>query len=55
MAVKKELNYERIKKIVKKSKNTKQDFKEINLKIIRLILLHFHHKIKRTARDIFDL
>jgi len=50
--VKKELNYDRIKKIVK---NPKKDLNQSNLKIIKLILSHFHHKIKRTARDIFDL
>jgi hypothetical protein len=31
------------------------NLKEGNLKIIKLIILYFHHKIKCTARDIFDL
>ena len=55
IVVKKELNYDRINKIVKKSKNSKKDLKGGNLKIIKIILLHFHHKIKRTAQNIFDL
>jgi hypothetical protein len=53
--VKKELNYDRINKIVKKSKNSQKDLKAGNLKIIKLIILNFHHKIKCTARNIFEL
>ena len=51
----KELNYNRINKIVKKSKNSQKDLKGDNLKIIKIILLQFHHKIKRTSQIIFDL
>ena len=52
---KKELNYDRIKKIVKKSKKSKQNVKENNFKIIKFILSDFNHKIKRTVQFIFNL
>ena len=55
VVVKKELNYDRIKKILKNSKNSKKDLKEGNLKIIKIIISQFHHKIKRTSQTIFDL
>jgi len=55
VVVKKELNYDRIKKILKKSKNSKKDLKEGNLKIIKIIISQFRHKIKRTSQTIFDL
>jgi hypothetical protein len=53
--IKKELNYDRIKKIVKKSKKSKQNLKENNFKIIKFILSDFNHKIKRTIQFIFNL
>ena len=53
--VKKKLNYNRIKKIVKKTKNLKNEFEESNLKIIKLIFLHYHYKMKRTLKYIFDV
>ena len=52
---KKELNYDRIKKIVKKSKKSKQNLKENNFKIIKFILSDFNHKINRTVQYIFNL
>lgn len=52
---KKELNYDRIKKIVKTSKKSKQNLKENNFKIIKFILSDFNHKIKRTVQYIFNL
>ena len=52
--VKKKLNYDRIKEIVKKSKKSNHRLEEGNLKIIKLLLSHFHHKLKRTAQIMFD-
>jgi hypothetical protein len=51
IVVKKELNYKRIKNIVKKSKNSQ---KYDNLKIIKIIISKFHYKIVCRTRDIFD-
>jgi hypothetical protein len=53
--VKKNLNYNRIKKIVKKTKSLKKNLEDSNLKLVKLILSHFHYKIKRTAREMFDM
>ena len=52
--VKKKLNYHRIKEIVKKSKKSNHRLEEGNLKIIKLLLSQFHHKLKRTAQTILD-
>ena len=52
---KKRIKYDRIKKIVKKSKKSKQNVKENNFKIIKFILSDFNHKIKRTVQYIFNL
>lgn len=51
---KKELNYDRIKEIVKKSKKSSHRLEEGNLKLIKLIFSQFHHTLKRTAQIMFD-
>ena len=52
--VKKELNYDRIKEIVKKSKKSSHRLEEGNVKLIKLIFSQFHYTLKRTAQIMFD-
>lgn len=52
--VRKKLNYDRIKEIVKKSKKSSHRLEEGNLKLIKLIFSQFHHTLKRTAQIMFD-